>query len=310
MPSLRRILFQDLGTKALALILALAIYVHVFSGQEREMNFRVPLQVAALPSDLALAGGYPEEARIRVRATGAELMRLSTRRFHAEVKLDEPKEGNLQRPLQGSDVKFPHGVRPVHVEILEPRVLNLLIEPTTSGRFPVAVRMSEALPRDRAMAKQPDTDPGTVEVVGPKSLVTGLDSVETIPFRYEDLPESQELKVPLWLPQGLSSEEDSVTVRLYTEKKRVRRFAPVAVELLPPQDGVIWVFPDSGSVIVAGAESVVEKVDADKVRILADLRGRGSGSTRIGLRAIVPGLPALAPSKVRCDPESVSVRRE
>ena len=72
MPSLRRILFQDLGTKTLALILALAIYVHVFSGQEREMNFRVPLHVAPLPSDLALVGGYPEEVRIRVRATGAE----------------------------------------------------------------------------------------------------------------------------------------------------------------------------------------------------------------------------------------------
>ena len=309
MLSLRRILFRDLGTKALALILALAIYVHVFSGQERELTFRVPLQVSPLPSGLALAGEYPNEARIRVRATGADLVKLSRRRPHAQVKLDEPQEGNLQRPLLGSDVVFPHGIRPVQVEVLEPRVLNLLIEPITSALVPIAVRFDEPLPPNRAMSKLPETTPGTVRVSGPQSLVAAIDSVETMPLVFDGATGSQELQVALHPPPPLSTEPESVLVKLHTEVRRVERFAPIAVELLPQQeDGLVWVFPDSGAVIVTGAESLIDRVNANRIRLLADLRGRGGGAQRIELRAIVPGMPASAPIQVRCDPESVSVR--
>ena len=62
------------------------------------------------------------------------------------------------------------------------------------------------------------------------------------------------------------------------------------------------------AVIVIGAKSIIDRVNANRIRLLADLRGRGGGPQRIGLQAIIAGLPASAPIKVRCDPESVTVR--
>jgi hypothetical protein len=309
MLGLRKLLFRDLGTKALALVLALAIYVHVFSGQERELSFRVPLEISPLPSGLALAGEYPNEARIRVRATGADLVKLSRRRPHAEVELAEPQEGNLQRPLLGSDVVFPHGIDPVQVEVLEPRVLNLLIEPVTSSLVPIAVRYEGPLPPRQAMSTQPETDPGTVRISGPKSVVAAVDSVRTEPLAFPDSVGSREQQVSLRLPDGLTAEPESVRVVTRTEARRVRRFGPMAVELLPArEEGLRWVIPDSGAVIVIGAESIVERVNPNRIRLLADLRGPGGGAQRIALRAIVPGMPPSAPVRVRCDPESVTVR--
>jgi hypothetical protein len=309
MLSLRRIFFRDLGTKALALVLALAIYVHVFSGQERELTYRVPLTVAPLPAGLALAGEYPDEARIRVRATGADLVKLSRRRPRAEVELAEPQEGNLQRPLLGSDVVFPHGIDPVQVEILEPRVLNLQIEPVTSALVPIAVRFEGVLAPSRAMPKPPETTPGTVRISGPQSVVGSVDSVQTEPFILPDTTGLHEQRAALRLPPSLTAEPESVLVATVTEERRVRRFGPIAVELLPAQeDGLLWVIPDSGAVIVIGADSIIERVNPNRIKLLADLRGRGWGAQRVELRAIVPGIPASAPIRMRCDPESVTVR--
>lgn len=309
MLSLRKILFRDLGTKALALVLALAIYVHVFSGQERELTFRVPLQISSLPSGLALAGEYASEARIRVRATGANLVKLSRRRPRAQVELAEPQEGNLQRPLLGSDVVFPHGIQAAHVEVLEPKVLNLRIEPVTSAMVPVAVRFERSLPPHRAMTRPPDTNPRTVRVSGPRSLIASVDSILTRPVVLADSAGVLEQQVALELPPRLAAEPESVVVVTHTEPRRVRRFGPIAVELVPArQDGLLRVLPDSGTVIVSGAQSIIDGVNANKITLLADLRGRGEEARRVQLRAIVPGMPASAPVRVRCDPESVSVR--
>jgi hypothetical protein len=174
---------------------------------------------------------------------------------------------------------------------------------------PIAVRYQGPLPPKRAMSKPPETDPGTVRVSGPQSVVTEIDSVSTEPLAYPDSVGSQEKHVALRLPVGLTAEPESVLVVTHTEVRMVRRIGPIAVELLPVQeDGLLWVIPDSGAVIVIGAESIVERVNAKRIRLLADLRGRGGGAQRIGLQAIVAGLPASAPIRVRCDPESVTVR--
>ncbi len=309
MASLRKILFEDLGTKSLALILALAVWVHVFSGQERQGTFHVPLRIAPLPAGLALASEIPENVALRVRATGGDLFKLSTRDFLAWVELENPHEGPLQRPLLGSDVRLPQGVNASLVEIIDPTVLDLTIEPTTSAEIPVAVRLAEPWPRHQALVHPPEADPARVRITGPRTRVESLEQVETWPVELRDGPGIQEVGVPLALPVGLTAEVESVEVRLETEPLGVERYDAIPVELLPPQgEDLIWVHPDSGAVQVTGATSIIQRVKSNRVRLLADLRGRGGGSRRIALRAIVPGLPASAPVTIRCIPESVSVR--
>lgn len=311
MLNLRTMLFQDLGTKALALILALAIYVHVFSGQEREMTYRIPLSLAQLPSDLALAEELPEEVRVRVRATGAELVKLSTRRFDAQVTLDDPQEGVLQRPVLGSDVRFPHGVRPVLVEILGPRVLNVTIEPVESALLPVALRFKDPIPADRALVTRPKIEPMAVRVSGPRSVVAMQESVATEPVEIKDWSGELDLPVPLSVPAGLGAEEETVRVVMVIEEKRIRRFTPLPIEIVSQRAGhPVTVSPDTGGVVVRGAASIVDRVNPQRVRLFADLRSRRNGPQTVALRALVPGLPPSARVAVLCVPESVAVQSE
>jgi len=309
MPAPRRSFSRDWGTKALALILALAAYVHVMSGQEREMAFRVPLEIAPLPPDLSFANEVPSEVRIRIRGSGKDLLKLRARRFSAEVRLESPRAGVLQRPILGSDVRLPPDVKVASVEVLEPAVLNLQIEPTASALLPVAVRLRGALPPDRSLLSYPVAEPRSVHTVGPSSIINAAESLLTVPLSLDQIRGSQDREVALRLTRGLSPEIRRVRVHIETDEKLVHRFESLPVELVPSQgDRLIWIRPDSADLVVTGAASNVESIDREQLRLVARIRRPATGPQRVGLQAVLPRLPSHRPLSIRCEPESVTVR--
>lgn len=312
MASLKRFLLDNLGTKVLALILALAVYVHVLSGQDRELTYRIPLRIAALPAGLAIANDPPEQMRVRIRASGKDLVKLRAQRFHAEVRLDASRPGRLQRPILGSDVLLPKGVGAAEIEVLDPTTIDLVVEPTERGRLPVALVTRGSLPAHLALAARPVVGPDRIAVTGPASRIAALDSIRTTPFDLKELRESGEWDVALAEPHGLVLEERSAVVRFTVGERATRRLGPYSVTLEPPQaDRILWIQPDEASVEVSGVRSVVEAIDPSRVRVVANLRLRPGGSAQhAGLRAVFPGIPSEVPIAVSCRPESVTIRTQ
>lgn len=312
MASLKRLLLDDLGTKVLALILALAVYVHVLSRQDRELTYRIPLRVAALPSGLAIANEVPDHLRVRVRASGKDLLRLRTQRFYAEVRMDASRPGRLQRPILGSDVLLPKGVEVTEVEILDPLTLELILETTERSRLPVALATRGQFPSHLALAARPLVAPNRVTATGPGSRLSAIDSVRTDALSLSELRESGEWDLPLIEPRGLTLQEKSVTVRIRVGERATRRLGPFPVVLDPPQTGrVLWIQPEEASIEVAGLRDLVDAIDPASVQLVATVRPRPGGrAQRAGLRAVLPGLPGGIPLMVACRPESVTVRTQ
>jgi len=308
MVSLRRILFTDLGTKILSLILALAVYIHVFSAQEREMAYRVPLEIAPLPAGLTIASDPPSDVRVRVRASGKDLLKLKTRRFDAQIAVESPRPGVLQRPILGSDLRIPRGIKIAAIEVIEPRTLDLRIERLGTRRVPVAVRSGPARAGDRALSTRPSVNPGSVDLIGPGTRIAAIDSVETEPVSF-DVRRTTDREVALIAPPGSKVEPARVTVHIETEARDERRFPGVSIELNPPQkDRLLWMQPTEAEVIVSGAASVVDGIGPSAVRVIGDI-GRGTaGSQRIRLRAVIAGLPRAVPIEIRPLPDTASVR--
>lgn len=304
---LRRIFLQDLGTKALALVLALAIYAHVFWSQERELVVRVPLQLRAIPAGLVQVGELPQEVRVRVRARGRDLFRLRTREFHAEVHLDAPTEGRLQRPLVSSDIRIPGDVHPTLVEVLEPRILTLVLEPAGRARLPVAVRLAAgAIPEGQALKRRPETDVGRVEVTGPRSVLARMDSVGTFPLQLSAGGSSQQHTVALDLPKGVTASPSKISVHVDLGPRVARHLGGFRVEAGPGAGARVMRFePDSARLIVSGAAEVIQLIAPQRIRVLAGPIRGGEEGGKAALRAILGGLPADAVVTVQLQPESV-----
>jgi len=299
-----------MGTKVLALILALAVYVHVYSGQERDMIYRVPLRLSPLPVGLSYTGEIPREVRIRIHAPGKDLLRLKTRRFHAEIKLDAAHAGTLQRPILGSDVKLPWAIRTATVEVLEPQALELTIERTATANLPISVRTMGDLPEDRAIAAVPRVEPATVQASGPSSMLAAAESVQTEPIDLTDVRDKLEREVGLVTPRGLTLGAERVRVSLTVAEKRLRSTGPVKIELIQPQGFTgSKIGREFAAVLLSGPVASLDAIDLRTVRILAEVRRTNPHTHRVPLRAVVPGWTPRAPVAIRCDPESVDVLR-
>ncbi len=307
MTTFRGILSKDLGTKALSLILAMAVYIHVFSGQEREMTYRVPLEIAPLPAGMTISSEIPPDVRVRVRGSGKELLKLQARRLEAAIAIESPRPGGLQRPILGSDFRVPRGIKVASIEALDPRTLNITIEKVMARKAPVAVRLASEQGKDRALRSRPSARPASVMVSGPMTKVMGIDSVETEPVSISTRGGDREIAIAT--PAGLTVDPAQVTVALDTEARHERRFDRVDVQLrLPLGDRILWIQPPEASVVVSGAASVIDGIDPSGVRIVGDIARTNPGLHRVSLHATIPGLPRTIPVRVRCDPESASVR--
>jgi hypothetical protein len=295
---IREKVLRNLGIKATSLFLALLVYAHVYSQQERSTVFEIPLIVEGLPRDLTYRGDVPSHLRVRVRARGGELLKLRTQPARAVVRLNATRAGQFQRPVTTEDVVIPPG-SDVRVEsIVDPVVLALSIEPLTSRHVPVAVRV-RGEPAEGSVVYGPVRAwPETLAVAGPAAVISALDSIWTEEVSLDGRSESFGGTTRVELPDGVRARTDRVTVRVPIVPRSQRSFGPLRVSVPPQLRGEWSIQPESVEVRLSGPKPLIESIAA------SDLRPRAVPSLPVGSEDVVPvqlGLPPQIGSHVEIE---------
>ncbi len=270
---LHKYVFANLGTKALALLLALVVYAHVLTSQEREVVFDVPFALAGLPEDVMVVGDIPATVKVRFRGYGVDLIRarvkLATIRLEARVV--DARPGRLQRPLVCEDVLIPGDLSVKPIEVVEPKVVSLELDRVVSRSLPVAPSSRGQPAPGYVLFGKVVTKPESVLVRGPAGIVERLQSVPTAPIDATGATADLTRRAPLLVPEGCTCIPEAVTVRVGVEKVVRVRFTdlPVAVH---HSSGVRLksVVPPTGSVSVSGPAAAVELLSRDDLRISID----------------------------------------
>src|SRR5438132_4195547 len=97
-------LFDNLGLKVFALVLALLLYLHVRTDRTDEETLYFPLEVRNLADSLALATSPPDQVGVLLRGTGKQLIRLRFLRPVMSIDLSGVAPGTYERPLVPGDV--------------------------------------------------------------------------------------------------------------------------------------------------------------------------------------------------------------
>ncbi|MCA9728114.1 MAG: YbbR-like domain-containing protein [Candidatus Eisenbacteria bacterium] len=306
--ALRKFVTHNLGIKLASLILALAIYAHVLSSEDRESVFSVPLEVVGLPEGLTYEGTVPSRIQVRVEARGTELWKLHTQSLRAEIDLGEARPGMLQRPVTTEDVVLPPGADAQIKSIVRPVVLSLQVEPLVSRPVPVSVRFRGGPDPGTMRTGRATAEPETVRVEGPKTRVEALDSLRTEGIALIGRSHPLEARVRVVHPEGVWLAVDSVTVQVPIERVEQRSFGPVRV-LLTPVLGSAWrAEPESVRVIVEGPVSWMEGVQSRDMTARIHVRTAPDSTVRVPVQAVLgPKFARLVP--VGTDPDSVTIRR-
>lgn len=171
-------LFANLGTKLLALAIAVALWVG-FSYQRRERlserSFRIPLSVANIPSRTLIASPLPAAVDVRVRGPFTALRQLDPAKLEAVVDLSEAPRGRKSYHLSPDDVNAPPEVE---VLALSPEEIAIVLEAAAEKTVPIAPEIA-GTPAEGMRVSEVSVEPRTALVVGPESAVARLTQVHT-----------------------------------------------------------------------------------------------------------------------------------
>ena len=184
---IREILFGNLGLKLASLVLALLLYAHVVTEQQRESVVQVPLTLTGLPDSLAVTGRPPERVGVKIRGKWKDLIRLGLTSPYLPIDLAHTPEGPFRTTITADQVSEkalpPELSKLVDVtEVLEPRAVDLIIEEKLSRQVRLVPRVIGSPVAGYRIVRPVTVAPESVLVRGAKSVVAPLESLRTLPI--------------------------------------------------------------------------------------------------------------------------------
>jgi YbbR domain-containing protein len=175
-------------------------------------------------------------------------------------------------------------------------VVDVILDPQTA-QVVVEIRRRDDL-RELAIAPNLDTqtlsqgyvitsvsyDPQTVFVIGsPDDLASLPDTLRTELIDLSGYTADFEVQVPLVLPDGMSlSVLGNPLVRVFVNidaQTTTRQFDEVRVDVIGVSEGLTArLTPDRVTALVTGAQTVLDSMSADDIRIVVDMNGRTAGT--------------------------------
>lgn len=309
-PGLRQALLKNLGIKITSVILALAVYAHVYAREEREAVVRLPLGVEGLAPGLVCRGEIPSGVRVRVRARGLELIKLRASPPQTIIRLEQAREGLLLRPVTGADVVLPASSEAIVLGLAEPVVLSLTVERSVTRTVPIALRTEGAPAEGFAQVGRIEARPETLAVTGPQSVVEQLDSLWTEPIGLAGRTASFTAEALLVVPAETRLRQTSVQARVPIAAVVRRSIGPVAVGLAPGLRGSVTVAPESARVVVEGPGALLARIGAPDVRVRVELGAPVHGNDLVPLRAALPVALRSQVRVIEIDPPAVVLVRK
>lgn len=269
--------FRNLGLKAMAVLLATALWFTVAGESEVERSMRVPLEFRNKPANLEIVGDAPTTVDVRVVGSSALLGRLETGEVIAVLDLAASRPGSRLFPMRPDDVRVPYGVEVLQVI---PATIPLEIEQSMKRSLPI-VPAIDGDPAPGFVPGRVSVEPATIEVVGAESHVKNLASATTEPVSVSGAREAVQEEVTVGVSDG--------AVRLLRTER-----ATVRVEVLPAPverevEGVLVRWRNLGERYSAKLEPSViratvrvrrdalDQVRADAIMAFVDLAGLGPG---------------------------------
>jgi hypothetical protein len=212
-----RRLTHNLVWKLASLSVAILLWFAVVGEPELVAIQPVPLLYRNLPGNLLLVSDAPDQVRAELRGPSGRLTRTTLSDMVAAVDLaGVTAPGTQTFTLAESDFNLPQGVTFLRAV---PSQVTLRFDHTSNKDVPVEILFTGKLrPGYRLAAKT--VEPATLNVSGPESRVSGIQSAQTDPVDLSGVTANTEIKVNAFLsePHAQFTSAPLVTVRLTIEK--------------------------------------------------------------------------------------------
>jgi YbbR domain-containing protein len=177
----RPAVFRNLGTKLLALAIAILIWF-VFSAQQRERiserSYRIPLSIANVPPGSLIASPLPPTVEVRLRGPFTALRQLDPVKLEALVDLTDAPRGERIHRLAPEDINVPQAVE---VIAIAPSEIRVALDTIAEKSLPIVARVT-GKPAEGYEVAEVLVEPRVARLNGPASALSAMNAVETDPI--------------------------------------------------------------------------------------------------------------------------------
>ena len=289
--------FAHFGLKVMSLALAVLLWSMVTAQRSSvERGLRIPLELQNLPENLEMVDAPQEAVDVRVRGAADALGRLIPGDLVASVDLSSAQPGERLFRISPDRVRAPFEVEVIQVT---PASLAIRFEP--SATRVVAVHASvEGEPAAGYIVGETTSEPKTVEIVGPESLLRHV---------------TEAITEPVWVGSAKAAIRSTVSLGVAEQGVRLKttRSAIVSVDVIPaPSERELTVavrlrnlgpglaaevLPPTVQVRARGTKEAMDKLKDASVVAFVDVDGIGEGDYGLPVRLEpAPGIGIDKPS--------------
>lgn len=304
---LRASSWSDVGTWALALVVAMGLWLLVNMGERTsERTLRVRLEPENVPAGMVIINPIPEYAEVRVSGSGLILSSIDQKNLRTGLDLSGTKPGVLTFSLDSKNFELP---RKVEVTRITPSQITFHLDALSKRPIPVRLERMGEVPAGLRL-KELTLVPEKVEVSGPKSRVDALQSLFTAPLDLSRLqPGTQQVDLSLTQPGGLVQLKSSgIRVRTVVEPVVVEREVRKVKLEIRGAPRPLRARPDSVTLVVRGPEAELSSFELSPGAAFVDASQlEGQPPYHLKPRASLPeGLELLRtePAEVVLEPGS------
>src|SRR5262245_21053583 len=217
-------LFDNLGLKLVALLLALLVYLNVYTDRPATLSVSFPLQIIELSDSLSLLGPVPSTVQAELRGTGKQLIRMRLTEPPVKLSLAGIGTGRYERALTAADLPVPPDAEMQVERLVSPRTVELQVDRKRRRQVPVAVRVEGWPAGGVVWTGNLAVEPSFVEVTGPAQAIATLDSVRLDAIAIGGRRDTVRVALgPDALPDWCVMEPERVTVTVPLERSEERR---------------------------------------------------------------------------------------
>jgi YbbR domain-containing protein len=196
MQSFKHFITHNWFLKIVSLLLATMLWVAIASETSSEIGLEVPVEYRNIPPQLEITGDTTSTVQVRLRGSSNLVKEISPKDVSTILDLAGMKAGEKIISLTPQNVQVPFGAEVVRVN---PSRVRFSLERTISKLVPV-VPAIEGQPAAGYELGNVLLSPSKVQVEGPESRVSTLDSVPTVAIRIDgkksNVIQSADLDVP------------------------------------------------------------------------------------------------------------------
>lgn len=307
------LLLRNWQLKLSALALAILLWiVPRFETPSRQVLEGVPVRIQVNDPNWAVRGEpFPERVRVTLVGPARVLLALAEDRPSLVVPVERVSSSDTAILLRPSWLRIPDRAG-VEVEALQPASVRVSFEPITLVVRPLALPMVGEPPEPWSVAGPPELSPPWVRILGPVSVLEGVDSVLLRPVELGRLAGDSPFPVPVDTGRlkGIVVSPTHATVRIPLGETEERRLVEVPVQV-PSSRGEPppLVSPSTVNLTLVGARSLVAGVRESEVRVVVrpEVVGALPPGTEERVPVVVEGVPSWV--RARADPQWVVLRR-